>query len=242
MLSVTIIAKNEEKNISNCILSVKHLANEILVVIDSTSTDKTEEICRFYGCKVFTRDFDNFSNQKNFAVSKSKNDWILAMDADETITTSLVEEIKKVLRDPKCMVYSIPRKNNIFGRQMKYTNWGHEDDRHVWLFNKHFAKWERTIHESVITKGLVGKLVNSKIHENYSTVEEFISQLNQYTTLESTHPALGHFPLWKFFRHYFLKLGVLDGWHGLFLSYLQAVSGLTVILKSWQRNSSSRLS
>lgn len=239
MLSVAIIAKNESLHIASCIASVRALSGDIVVVIDSSSTDETQALSKSLGCRVFLRPFDTFASQKNFATSQTKYSWVLSLDADETISPELAREITKTLSAPKYQVYSLPRINFIFGKQIRHTNWSPEEDRHVWLFNKNFAKWQGIVHEQVVTRERVGKLTFPKIHQNYSTVEDYISQLNHYTSFESAHLSPGHFPFWKFFRHYVLKLGFLDGWHGLFLSYLQAISGLTVIIKSWLKNTSS---
>lgn len=244
MLSVTVIAKNEEKYLPACIASAKLLTDDIAVVIDASSTDNSEKICKDLGCTTVVKKFDNFAAQKNYVVSLAKRDWILSMDADETLSPDLIKEITIVLSAPKYQAYSIPRINSIFGKQLKHTNWSPEDDRHVWLFDRKTAHWEGNVHEHVVGFSSAGRLQNPKIHQNYHTVEQFLVQLNQYTTLEAQNNHfnllfLFIYPPWKFFRHYVLKLGFLDGLHGLYLSYLMAIYGLTVCLKSWSKNISS---
>src|SRR3989344_3672296 len=97
-LSVVVSAYNEERNIKDCLESVRGLADEI-IVIDNSSTDKTGEIARKYTKKVFEQKNDpkNIDPQKNFGFSKATGDWILSLDADERITPELTNEIKSVL-------------------------------------------------------------------------------------------------------------------------------------------------
>src|SRR3972149_11772158 len=114
-VSVTVITLNEEKNLPGCLESVKSFADEI-VVVDSGSTDKTVDIAKNFGAKVFERKFDNYQNQKNFAVEKTTGDWIFSVDADEEVSPELVSEIKDAVESSKFVAYSIPRKNIIFGK------------------------------------------------------------------------------------------------------------------------------
>lgn len=95
-LTVFIIAKNEENNIRKCILSVKELTSEVIVV-DSESSDRTVQIAKEAGAEVYIRPFDHFSGQKSFAFGKVRTPWALNLDADETLTPQLCEEIRRVL-------------------------------------------------------------------------------------------------------------------------------------------------
>ena len=95
-LSVVIITHNEEKNILRCLESVKPIADEIIVV-DSMSSDNTVRMCRESSCRVFQREFDGYGTQKQFAVDRSSNDWVLSIDADEVVTEELQEEINHLL-------------------------------------------------------------------------------------------------------------------------------------------------
>src|SRR3972149_3786685 len=136
-LSVVIITLNEEKDLPRCLESVSGLADEI-VVVDSGSTDKTVEIARSYNAKVYVRKFDNYANQKNFASNMTQGEWLLALDADEEIEPELVREIKLLFSKEKkeYIAYSIPRKNIILGKLIRYSRWQPELDRHIWLWKK----------------------------------------------------------------------------------------------------------
>lgn len=240
MLSVTIIAKDAASSLARCIKSVRSLASEIIVVVDSNTQDETADIARSLGAKVFTRKFDNFSSQKNFAVSKAKYEWILAMDVDEYISPQLSEEIKGVLSQAKYAAFIIPRQNYIFSKVIHYTDWGPNTDAHVWLWKKSRGKWVGDVHEEVVVQGLVGRLKGCKIHTNYNSVEQFIDKMNLYTSYEARNKRFTWWnlmvhPVWKFVRHYAVFIGFLDGWHGLFLSYLMAIYGLSIYVKAWEK-------
>lgn len=247
MLSVTIITLDEEKDLPKCLESVKDLADEV-VVVDSGSTDKTVEIARKFGAEVFVRSFDNYSNQKNFAADMAKGDWILSIDADEEIEAALASEIKLKLRDLKNGIngFSIPRKNIIFGKFIRYTRWQPELDRHIWLWKKDSGKWVNEVHEEVLVEGKVEKLKNAKIHKQYETVEEFFQMMVRYSQFDAEE-RVGkgiHFsyfrlffdPVYNFLVRYFYRLGFLDGWRGFVLSYLMAVYHLIVWVKIWEKD------
>ena len=244
-LSVTVITLNEEKALGRCLESVKDLADEI-VVVDSGSVDKTVEIAKKYGAKVYHRDFDNYSNQKNYAVKKATGDWVLSMDADEVVTPELAREIKSEIRNLKSehSAYSMPRKNIMLGKFIKYSRWQPEFDRQVWLWKKGRGKWIGKVHEEVQVQGKVGMLKNPKIHYQYDTVAEFMNMMNRYSELDTkqrvkngvkfSYFRLFFDPVYNFFVRFFYRLGFLDGWRGFVLSYLMAVYHLELWVKIWE--------
>lgn len=243
-LTVTIITLNEEKHLPKALQSIESLAGEIILV-DSGSTDKTLSIAKKKGCKIYTRKFDNYANQKNFAASKAKGDWILSLDADEEIAPELATEIRQIpdqARDDGGVVaYSIPRRNIILGKEIKHTRWQPELDRHVWLWRKGKAKWVGEVHEELKVDGKIGKLKHSKIHYQYETVSEFLEMMNRYSTRESKNKEFKLYnlllqPIYNFIVRYFYRLGFLDGWRGFVLSFLMAIYHLEVQVKIWQNN------
>lgn len=242
-LSVTIITLNEEKHLDKALESVAKIASEIIVV-DSGSIDKTVEIAKIYGAKIFYRKFDNYASQKNFAVEKASGDWILALDGDEIIEEKLAEEIKNAIESDEFAAYSIPRKNIIFGKFIKYTRWQPELDRHVWLFRKDLGKWAGFVHEEVEVKGKIGQLKSAKVHFQYDTVSEFFEMINRYSSIEAREWyekgqrfsgfGLIYAPAYNFLVRYFYRLGFLDGWRGFVLSYLMAIYNVVVVVKLWE--------
>lgn len=243
MISATIITLNEEKSIKKVLQNIKDLVNEVIVV-DSGSTDKTVQIAEKLGAKVYLRKFDNFANQKNWALSKTTNDWILSLDADEEIPLVLADEIKKAVKNEDIAGYLIPRRNFILGKEIKYSRWS--PDKHIWFWKKDKGKWVGEVHEEVEVLGKVGHLKMGKIHNSHQTLSDFINSNNFYSTLlsESMYKKGVNFSLfkmfwnsiWEFKIRFFYKLGFLDGWRGFVLAYLMAIYHLMVWVKLWQLN------
>lgn len=241
MISATIICLNEEDNIRKAILSLKPIADEV-IVIDSGSTDKTVEIAKKLGAKVYFRAFDNFANQKNWAMSKTSGNWIFSLDADEEVTEDLAAEIKEAVKDKSYVGYLIPRKNFILGKEIKYSRWS--PDQHVWLWQKEFGKWFGSVHEEVRVSGKVGLLKNCKIHRSHKTLTSFMDANNLYSTFEaeSLHKNKISFSFWRmiwepifeFSLRYIYKKGFLDGKEGFALSYAMGVYRLSVWVKIWE--------
>ncbi len=224
--SVTIIATNRSVILPQCLDTAKKISDDVVIV---TNAD---------------HEFTNFADQKNYAISRCLHNWVLSLDADESLSPELILEIKNL--DLSDDAYTIPRVNYIFGKSISHTNWSPENDRHVWLFDKTKCYWEGAVHEHVRVNGTIGHLRGPKVHYNYQTVEQFVDKMNHYTTFEAQNRKFSYlslitYPIWKFVRHYFIYLGFLDGWHGLFLSYLQAVYGLSVYVKAWFRTVSPSL-
>jgi glycosyltransferase involved in cell wall biosynthesis len=227
-LSVCIITKNEENDLPRCLESLKDLTDEILVV-DDDSTDKTMEIARKYGAKVFARKLDNFASQKNYAASKAQGNWIFAIDADEECTPELRDEIKTLLKrhpeldsgsasksrtgkrqipgqarhDVDINGYIMPRKNIILGAEIKHTRWS--PDKHIWLWRNGKGKWVGDIHEEVEIEGLVGELTNAKIHYQYETIAQFFTMLNNYTEREANQ-LIKHGRKFSYFQLFYAPL------------------------------------
>lgn len=244
LLSAVIITKNKERDLPRALASLRKLVDEI-VVVDSGSTDKTVEIAKKFGAKVYKRRFDNFSNQKNYALKKASGDWILFLDADEEISQELAKEIKKAIRNKGFDAYSMPRKNIIFGKFIRYTRWQPELDRHIWLWKRGKGRWLGAVHEEAQVEGRLGKLKNAKIHFQYETVTEFLEMMNKYSEIEAEERvrkgAVFSFfrlfldPLYNFLVRYFYRLGFLDGWRGFVLSYLVAIYHFEVWIKVWEK-------
>lgn len=227
-LSVITITYNEEKNIRDCLESVKW-ADEVIVV-DSFSTDKTMDICGKYTDKIYKEEWKGYANQKNSAIGKTKGDWILSIDADERVTSSLKEEIFNTLSDSnKKDGYFIPRKNFFCGRWIKHCGW--YPDYTMRLFRKdkgHFTP--REVHESAVVSGTTDYLKNPIEHHTYKSLSDFLQRMDKYSTLsaqEYFHKGK-KIPLFQlifgsfftFTKMYVIRMGFLDGYYGLLLSVL----------------------
>lgn len=246
-ISVVINTLNEEKNLPLSIASVKGFADEI-VVIDMESTDKTVEVAKKLGAKVFLhKKMGYVEPARNFAISKALNSWVLVLDADEEVTQGLSLQIQKILKEPKADYYRIPRKNIIFGKWLKHSRWW--PDYNIRLFKKGSVSWNEVIHAVPMTQGIGGDLEANEeaaiLHHNYDTVEQYIERMNRYTSQHATlRVSEGYKFSWKdviikpsneFFSRYFFGEGYKDGLHGLALSFLQAFSELVMYLKIWQK-------
>ncbi len=243
MLSVAIISHNSERLISKCIKSVIDISDDI-VVVDSFSEDRTPQIAESLGARVIKREFRDFYEQKNFAVSLCKNEWVLSLDSDEIVSEELRNEIAKKI-DFKNIKYSgflIRRRNIYLGKTV-----------HVWsnyvprLFRKSRAMWKgEIVHESVEIQGKIGKLKGDIIHYTYSSCKEHFaktlnfgekSAIKKYLQGERGYRIkLLITPFWEFFKHFILKMGFTDGTRGLIISYSAMIDRIIRYSLLWEKN------
>ena len=241
-LSVILITKNEEANLKDCLESVS-FANEIIVV-DSQSSDKTQEIAKSFGAKLeITTDWPGFGPQKNRALNLTTQEWVLSIDADERVTPALKEEILKVISSKESFnCYAIPRSSWYCGRFMKHSGWYPDYvDR---LFKRGTAKFsDHLVHERLLPSGAVGQLQNHFLHYSFRDFSQVLKKIDAYSTAsaEQAHlkgkrssvgKAVGH-GLWAFFRTYVLRLGFLDGAQGLALAISNAEGTYYRYIKIW---------
>jgi glycosyltransferase involved in cell wall biosynthesis len=241
-LSVILITKNEEANLKDCLESVS-FANEIIVV-DSQSSDKTQEIAQSFGAKLeITTDWPGFGPQKNRALNLATQEWVLSIDADERVTPALKEEILKVISwKESANCYAIPRSSWYCGRFMKHSGWYPDYvDR---LFKRGTAKFsDHLVHERLLPEGPVGQLQNHFLHYSFRDFSQVLKKIDAYSTASaeqaylkgkrsSVGKAVGH-GLWAFFRTYVLRLGFLDGAQGLALAISNAEGTYYRYIKIW---------
>ena len=229
-ISATIITLNEERNVARAIESLR-CADEILIV-DSGSTDRTMEIAENLGARVVESGWPGYANQKNFAADRASHDWILSIDADESISEGLEAEILELKkRGPRHDAYTMPRMAKYLGRWIRHSGW--YPDRKVRLYHRGKATWVgKFVHESVKVEGGVGHLESNLLHFTCDSLSEHLRTLDRYTTLaaqqllESGEPfgfaRILLSPPWTFFRTYVLKLGFLDGLEGLAIATMAA--------------------
>jgi len=240
-LTAIIPTFNEEANIEAAIGSVS-FAREI-IVIDSYSTDKTVEIARSLNCKIMQREFDNFSSQKNHAIRKASNEWVLLLDADERISPELKNEILHTLKsEPEYDAYWIYRNNFFMGREIHYSGW--QNDKVIRLFRKSTCRYNGLpVHEEIATIGNTGFLKNRLNHFTYKNFDNYLGKLNRYAWLQAAEydkkvKRITFFHLFikpgvRLFRHYLLKQGFRDGFAGLVIAWLQSYAVFTRYIKLW---------
>lgn len=229
-ISATIIALNEERNIARAMESLR-CCDEVLVV-DSGSTDRTVEIACKLGAKVVETHWRGYAAQKNFAMEQASHDWILSLDADESLSEALEAEIWQIKKaGPSYDAYTMPRLAQYLGRWILHSGW--YPDRKIRLFDRRKARWDgKYVHESVVVNGRIGHLQSNLLHFTCNSLSEHLRTMDSYTTLAAAElidrqEHIGWFkllwdPPWTFVRTYFLKRGFLDGPEGLAIAYMAA--------------------
>ena len=231
-LSVVIITFNEERNIERCVSAVKDWADEILVV-DSFSTDATKSICKKYNVNFVEHIFEGHIEQKNYALSLAKNDWVLSLDADEAPDVQLVKEIINADRTSENLAYSMNRLTNYCGKWIRHGSW--YPDKKMRLFNKKNTRWaginphdKTECDANVAVKHLKGNI----LHYSYYSIEQHMKQLDKFSSIAAKeylikNKSSGFFnivinPFFAFFRDYFLRAGFLDGYEGFIIARFTA--------------------
>ncbi len=230
-ISATIITYNEERNLPRAIESLR-CVDEILIV-DSGSNDRTVEIAEKLGARVIESAWAGYANQKNFAAGKASFDWILSIDADESLSEALEAEIWHLKKNgSQYDAYTMSRMAQYLGRWIRHSGW--YPDRKVRLFDRRKARWVGDyVHESVQVNGRIGHLESNLLHFTCNSLSEHLKTMDRYTTLAAeqllekgetvTWARLVLEPPWTFFRTYFLKLGFLDGVEGLAIANMAAL-------------------
>jgi glycosyltransferase involved in cell wall biosynthesis len=206
-LSVVIITNNEEANLARTLESVKALVSDgkgEIIVVDSGSTDRTVEIAKSFGAKVFVEEWKGYAAQKNSAIDKATGDWILSLDADEEVEPDLAKLIAFAISEkqphPKqellsAMGVTIPRneasgfwiqRRNLFlGRWLRHG--GFWPDPKLRLFRRGSGKFEnRAVHEDIAFEGKAGRLKGALcalVHHSYPTLSDYIDHMNRYSSL-----------------------------------------------------------
>ena len=248
-LSVVLAVYNEEKNIKTCLDSIAGLADEIIVV-DGNSQDKTREIAKKLGAKVFkVSNKPIFHLNKQIAVAKATMKWILQLDADEQISPELAREIKTIIsqKTPQFNGYYLPRKNFFLTRFL--TKGGQYPDYIIRLFLKGRGKFPcQSVHEQIVINGPVGYLHHPIIHWADHTFSRYLTRFNRYTSLDAealyrqnVQPGFSmgfnYFffkPVAWFFSAYFRHKGFVDGLPGFIFSLMSSLRFPVIYLKFWE--------
>lgn len=238
-VSAVIITFNEELIIGET-LSRLWWCNEIIIV-DSNSTDRTVEICKTYGCTVYSQAIDGFGRQKLFGVSKAKNDWILCIDADELLSESLVEEIQERLGEKELpAAFEIPLNLVFMNKVFKY---GKETNSFkIRLFNKKNGNWNgAVVHESVLVNGPIARLNNKIFHYSYNSYSQFLKKIDLYSSLSAKkmcEKKSGKNKLiiilgipFNFCKYYFIDGNFLNGYRGFTWAVLNSLYHFIKYLK-----------
>jgi len=220
---------NEERNVARAIESLR-CADEI-VVVDSGSTDRTVEIAQNLGARVVESGWPGFANQKNYAAAQAANDWILSLDADESLSEALEAEIWRLKKTgPQFDAYTMPRMARYLGRWIRHSGW--YPDRKTRLYRRGSGRFEGAAHDSFRTSAKVGRLRGDLLHHAFATREEHEATVEAYSAAAAlelfaqgkrrTSGAPSIAPAWTFFRRIILQAGFLDGRRGWQIARMSA--------------------
>ena len=247
-ISVALITLNEEANLPRTLESVQPLVRDgqgEIIVVDSGSTDRTVEIARSYGAKIYSEPWKGFAAQKNSAMDKASGEWVLQLDADEALEEKLAQEINHELRRSGNLVgFWIPRKNFFLGRWIKHG--GFYPDPKLRLIRRGAGKFEEYgAHPTIKVNGSTGRLKHALIHNAYPTLRGYIDHMNSYSTsgaevaVAKSHRGFNLLnivvrPKVTFLYNYIVRLGFLDGREGFLLHIYHAVYVSWKYAKAWE--------
>ncbi len=231
-LSVLITTNNEADNIE-AVLECAQWADEIMVV-DSFSRDNTVALAKKYTDKVVQREYKGPADQKNWAIPQLRNEWVLILDADERIGPEVIEEIQSWLEKPEIPydAFWIPRQNHFMGQKVRYSGW--QGDAVVRFFRRDKGRYDdKQVHEEIMTEGIrVSRLRHKMDHYTFRDLNHFLDKTRRYALWSAQDhlaktPKVGWFHLWikpafRFFKHFVLQKGFLDGKVGFIISVIMA--------------------
>jgi len=225
MISAFVITYNSERYLRRCLNSISFV--DEIIIVDSNSTDSTLSIAKEFGAKVFTRDFHNFSEKKEFARTQCSHEWILNLDADEYLLEETANEIQKAISNDKCDSYLIPFKTFFKDRQIGFGR--HKNEMHLRLFRRELSYNGVSVHEKIVGGRNTGTLKNPIIHTPYEDFNDIRERTYRNSKLAARDKAEVNIllllvftifnPLFRFIKEYIFYLGFLDGILGLYLAY-----------------------
>ena len=241
-ISAVIITLNEEDRLPDALASLQGVADEV-VVVDSFSSDRTVEIARAARAVVLQNRFEDYGQQKNFALAQAGCEWILNLDADERVSPELknaIAGLKQGAAQPSAAAFAIKRKTFYLGRWIRHSGW--YPDRKVRLFRKSAAAWQGRIHERLVVAGPVARLDGDILHFTYRDIGDHVRRLERYSAFQAEaivarrqkllYLRLLLLPPITFLRHYAWRLGFLDGFPGLVIATVQSWATAMKYLKA----------
>lgn len=246
-LSSITIARNEASNIKRCIESLAGCIDDIIILIDNKTTDNTEEIIKSFPFVNYdVIEWKGYAGTKQLALSKTKNDWVLWIDADEALTNELKSELLRFKENPPAgfSAFKISRRAFFLGKWIKHGGW--YPSRVTRLFNKSFSKFnDKNVHENIIIDGNIGSLKYDLEHYTDPNLKHYFEKFNNYTSLAadelySSNKKFSLFqllvrPLYLLFKMYILRVGFLDGIRGFILAVLSSHYVFVKYAKLWEK-------
>lgn len=242
MISAVILTHNNQEMIGDVLETLKWCDERIIV--DDNSTDKTLKIVKQYNVTIIQHALtDDFAAQRNIGLGKAGGDWVLFVDSDELVTSKLRDEILKQVQDDKYVGFYISRKDFLFGRELKYGETANV--KLLRLAKKNTGEWERAVHEAWNVKAEgVASLRTPLLHYPHSTISEFLTQINRYTTINArvfynegkriSAWQIITYPKAKFIQNYIIRLGFLDGTAGFVVAMMMSFHSFLTRSKLWE--------
>ncbi|MSO22885.1 MAG: glycosyltransferase family 2 protein [Acidobacteria bacterium] len=242
-ISATVITLNEQRHIRQCLESLQGIADE-MIVLDSGSQDATLKIAAELGAKIFVHEWTNYAEQKNLASSLAEHEWILSLDADECLSSSLRQDILHAKENAtQAVAFEFPRKAFYLGRWIEHSGW--YPDHKVRLFLKNKARWEgRFVHESLLIDGPIVRLSGDLLHYSCESISEHLRTLDRYTTLaaedlwhrqkRSGWTELLGSAFAALVKTYWLKQGFRDGMQGFVIACFAGYYNFVKYAKVWE--------
>lgn len=241
-IAAVVLTNNSGRSLEAALASISWC--DEIIVIDDHSIDTSVAIAKKYNAKVYFRALSgDFSGQRNFGLEKANQEWALFVDSDEVVSSALKEEIELRIKSfSQVSGYYMKREDTMWGRQLKYGETGN-----IWLLRlakKEAGKWIGKVHEIWEVAGQKGRLRNPLSHFPHPTVNDFLKNINSYSTIRARELHEQHihvnfldvvmYPKAKFFVNYFLKRGYKDGIPGFLVAILMSFHSFLVRGKLWQ--------
>ncbi|HOO76553.1 MAG TPA: glycosyltransferase family 2 protein [bacterium] len=220
-----------------------------LIVVDSGSRDRTDEVARRYAHRFFRREYTSESEQRNWAIDQATHAWIVIIDSDEVMPEALRDELLETVRDPLYGRYFVFRRGIFLGREMRYGGWNR--DLNNILFRKDRYRFDGArVHARLVPEEPAGVLKNRLIHYTHRSIDEFVRKSSRYAALQAEAYARGRRgaaaariaanPVFNFLKNYVFRRGFLDGAHGLISAVLSSCYVAEKYARLWELENSTR--
>lgn len=234
-ITTVVLTHNDEGRIVDCLENLDF--SEELIIIDDQSSDRTLEICKQYTNKIYTRSLaGNFASQRNYALNFASNSWVLFIDSDELVDEKLKKEILLTIKQENYSGYYIRRIDKMWGRKILHGEVGQV--KLLRLAKKGSGKWHGKVHETWNVSGSKRELNSPLIHVPHRNVSEFLTDIEQYSSLRAEELAekgvktnffeILMYPLAKFFKNYFFNQGYKDGVAGFVYAMMMSFHSFLV--------------
>jgi (heptosyl)LPS beta-1,4-glucosyltransferase len=244
-VSCAIVVYNEERNIKDCLESVKWM--DEIVLVDAFSSDRTVEISKSYTPNIHQRPWKGFGEQKNFAIDQATSDWVFILDADERVSPELRAEIEGIISGRErstAVAFYLPRKNYYYGKWVRWA--GCYPDYQLRLFRRGVGRLnDEEPHNRFVFEGASAYLKSGLDHYTERTIDDHFRKFSNFTTLAAQERAktkrsvhwtdLTVRPVFTFYKYYIRRAGFREGMHGFLISAFASMYTFVKYAKLWEQ-------